>query len=89
MAASLRSAGVGLIFVRYPLAWAQPFEPANRAMERVASEFSLPIIDSRAAVARIPPNEQEWEWMMHPSGPMYREIARELVPLIVQAAATR
>jgi len=83
IAALLRAARVGLIWVRYPLA-APPFEPANRAMERVAGELSLPIVDSWAAISRIPAEEREWKWMSHPSGPMYREIARDLVPLVVQ-----
>lgn len=86
MADWLRSAGVGLILVRYPAAMVPPFKPANSAMERVAREYSLPIVDSLAAISRIPVDEQEWKWMMHPSGPMYREIASDLVPLVVQAA---
>jgi len=84
IAAWLRSAGVALILVRYPLGSQPPFEPANRAMERVAGEFSLPIVDSWAAISRIPEEQREWKWMSHPSGPMYREIARDLVPLVVQ-----
>jgi len=86
MAAWLDAAGVGLILVRYPLAEMPPFGPANRAMERVASEFSLPIVDSRGAIARIPEERREWQSMSHPSGPMYREIARDLVPMVVQLA---
>jgi lysophospholipase L1-like esterase len=90
MATWLRAARVGLIFIRYPLAAQESFDPANRAMERVAGEFSLPIVDSWAAISRIPEEEWEWKSMSHPSGPMYREIARDLVPLVVQLTdATR
>jgi lysophospholipase L1-like esterase len=86
MASFLRTAGIGLIFVRYPLAAAFPFAPANEAMERLARELSLPIVDSWAAISRIPKEEWKWTAMAHPSGPMYREIARDLVPLILQPA---
>ena len=84
IAALLRAAKIGLVFVRYPLGALPPFEPANRAMERVAGELSLPIVDSWAAISRIPEEEREWQWMSHPSGPMYREIASDLVPLVVK-----
>lgn len=84
IAALLRASRVGLIFVRYPLVAQWPFESANRAIERVAGELSLPAVDSWAAISRIPAEEREWKWMSHPSAPMYREIARDLVPLVVQ-----
>jgi lysophospholipase L1-like esterase len=86
MADWLRSAGVRVVLVRYPAARLAPFASVNRAMERVAGELALPIVDSQAAISRIPKEEREWMWMLHPSAPMYREIARDLVPLVVRSA---
>lgn len=87
IAAWLDAAGVSLVFIRYPLSGMWPFEEPNRAMRRAAAEDGVPIIDSRASIARIP--REQWEWLpgSHPSAPMYREIARDLVPVVLELSS--
>jgi len=77
MARVLEAAGVGFAMVSYPAS-----QSANRGIETAARELGIPVADSLRAVVRIPPAERRWKWAMHPSGTIYREIARELVPIV-------
>ena len=67
--------------MRYPLD-SEPFGRANRAIARVAEEEEVPLIDARAAVFRLPPEERLWLRGRHPNGAMYREVAREIVSVL-------
>ena len=82
----LRAAGVQLVLIRYPIAHAWPFEAPNEAMERVAREDGVPIIDTQASIARVPREEREWVSGSHPGPNLYREIARDLVPVVLELA---
>jgi lysophospholipase L1-like esterase len=77
----LRSAGIPSILIRYPLQ-SEPFGRANRAIARAANEEGVPVIDSGAAVFRLPKEEQLWRQARHPNGAMYREIARDIIPVL-------
>lgn len=81
----LRSAGIPVILVRYPLD-SEPFGRANRAIARVAHEEGIPMIDARAAVFRLKREERLWLRGRHPSGVMYREIARDIVAVLASLA---
>jgi len=80
----LRAAGAQLVMVRYPIARVWPFKEPNEAMERVAREDGVPIIDTKASIERVPRKEQEWVSGAHPGPNLYREIARDLVPVVLE-----
>ncbi len=86
IASYLRAAGVPAVLIRYPLE-AGPYARANRAMERAGSELGIPVVDSPAALARIPEDERTWVSGRHPSAATYGQIARELVPLVEAQAS--
>ena len=82
MADWLRSAGVPMILIRYPVRiW--PMKGPTEAMERLASERGIPILDTTAAIERIPEHERVWHPALHPSAPMYEQIASRLLPLVL------
>jgi lysophospholipase L1-like esterase len=81
MAEALRAAGVGFALVRYPLD-IEPFDRANRGILEAAHELDLPVADSTRALERVPEEQRRWVWALHPTGPIYHEIARELVPIV-------
>lgn len=81
MARALEAAGVAFALVRYPLE-VEPFTLANQGILAGAQEFGIPVADSERALERVPPEQQDWAWALHPTGPIYREIARELVPIV-------
>lgn len=82
----LRAAGTQLVMIRYPVAYAWPFKEPNEAMERVAREDGVPIIDTTASIKRVPREEREWVSGSHPGPNLYREIARDLVPVVLELA---
>jgi lysophospholipase L1-like esterase len=86
MSAWLRAAGARLVLVRYPIARAWPFKGPNEAMERVAREDGVPIIDTTASVTRVPRTQREWVSGAHPGPNLYREIASDLVPVVLELA---
>jgi lysophospholipase L1-like esterase len=82
MARWARAAGVHLVFVAYPVQWAT-FATANRAMLRAAARQGVPVLESRRVLSRLPQEERRLLWGAHPRAPVYREIARDLVPIVV------
>lgn len=82
----LRAAGAQLVLVRYPIARAWPFREPNEAMARVAREDGVPIIDAKASIERVPREEQDWVSGAHPGPNLYREIASDVVPVILELA---
>lgn len=85
MARALAAADVGFALVRYPLD-VEPFGRANLGIQRAADELGIPLADSARALRRVPPEQRQWAWALHPTGPIYREIARELVPIVEELA---
>jgi hypothetical protein len=79
-----RAGGAALVFVEYPLDEGA-FAAANRAMRRVGERSGLPTIDSPRSLARIPPDQRRWLWAAHPDATLYREIARDAVPIVREA----
>jgi hypothetical protein len=88
MAEYARAAGVRLILTTYPLE-VGVFVAANRAMRRVAESTGVPIMESARSLERVPKEEQIFIWAAHPTGPIYREIARDLVPVILNSREDR
>lgn len=78
----LGAAGIPMILVSYPMTTGA-YNLANRAMRRVASKTSTSLIDSPAALARVPKASRDWKKGLHPSGAIYREIALDLVPVVM------
>jgi hypothetical protein len=85
----LRAAGIQLVLVRYPMSRVWPFKQSNQAMQRVAREDRVPIIDTKASIERVPREEQQWVSGAHPGPNLYREIARDLVPVVLELAGSK
>ena len=84
MARWSRAAGVPLIFITYPIP-AAAFGAANRGVERVAAQYGVPLLESPKVMPRVSPEERKLLWGAHPTAAVYREIARDLVPLVMAA----
>jgi lysophospholipase L1-like esterase len=84
----LRDAGIPLVLIRYPV-HLKSAAIANWAMIRISGERDIPLVDSSAAVGRLPEEEREWLWALHPNGAMYREIASDLVPIVEHLSEAR
>jgi lysophospholipase L1-like esterase len=85
MAQITDAAGARLVLVEYPLD-AGMFAAANRAMRRVGERLAIPVVDSKASQARVPPEQHEWLWAGHPNGAIYREIAIDAEKVVREAA---
>jgi lysophospholipase L1-like esterase len=84
MAGIARAAGAALVLVEYPMD-AGMFAAANRAMRRAGERLGIPVVDSTAAQARVPPEQHEWLWAGHPNGAIYREIAVDAEKVVREA----
>ena len=51
-------------------------------MRRVSERYGVPLVNSSISVHRLPKPQQELTWAAHPTAVMYREIARDLVPVV-------
>jgi hypothetical protein len=81
----LSGAGVGLLLIRYPTP-VGPSRAANAAIEAAGRELGIPVADSSVALARLPAESVEWLHAMHPAGPLYHEVAVEVLPLVTALA---
>ena len=88
MARIAGAAGARLVLVEYPLDLGM-FAAANRAMRRVAAQAGVALVDSPASQARVPEPQRQWLWAGHPSGPIYREIARDAAAALRAAPPAR
>jgi hypothetical protein len=77
-----RAAGVRIVFVAYPVEH-DAFHLANRAVRRVAAEYGAPVVESARSVQRVPEEERHLLWAAHPNGPMYAEIARDVMRIVL------
>lgn len=82
IAAMARAAGIELVLVTYPID-EDFFMLTNRAIREVAKRHRLPLVESPAALARIPREEQVWEWALHPDARLYGEVVADLLPTLV------
>jgi GDSL-like lipase/acylhydrolase family protein len=87
MAQDARAAGIKLVFIKYPTQLSA-FAFANRAMARVGGQNSLAVVDAAVSLRRVPPEERKWLPAAHPSGPIYREIARDVAAVITRQDGT-
>lgn len=82
MIADARAARVPIVFVGYPID-EDAFAAANRAMRRAADADGVPLVETTSAVLRVPFERRNFLWGAHPNEPMYAEIARELLPVVL------
>lgn len=82
----LREQGVCSAFVEYPI-HAADFVAANQAMREVAKRHGVPIVNSNAAMNRVPREDRKLLWAAHPNAAIYTEIARDVAALIQSMAA--
>jgi len=84
----LAGAGIPFIVIRYPLEL-HPTASANRAIDRVARERSVPVLRADEPIARLTGRDRFYAWGNHPNPAMYREVARDLLPLVDAAVGLR
>jgi lysophospholipase L1-like esterase len=87
MAQDARTAGVKLVFIKYPTQLSA-FAFANRAVARVGEQTGVAVVDAAVSLRRVPPDERKWLPAAHPSGPIYREIARDVAAVITRQDGT-
>jgi lysophospholipase L1-like esterase len=75
-------AGVSVVFVTYPIERGA-FSRANGAIRRVAARHGTPVVESWKATRRVPAEQRKLLWAAHPNGPMYEEIARDILPVVL------
>lgn len=78
----LRDGGLPVIFIAYPRDEGY-YAIANASIRHTATEEAVPLLESGPAIARLKPREEEWLWALHPNGPMYGEVAKDLVELVL------
>jgi hypothetical protein len=77
-----RASGIPIAFIGYPIGGVGGI--ANRALRNVTGAHGVPLVDSEKAVARVPAQERNFLWAAHPDGRMYGEIARDVLPVVLQ-----
>lgn len=82
MAGFARSAGIRILFLTYPID-SGAFHTANAAARAAALHSGIDVIETGPSVARVPQRDRVYIWALHPSAPMYREIARDVADLLV------
>jgi hypothetical protein len=82
MIADARAARVPIVFVAYPYD-EDAFAAANRAMRRATDADGVPLVETTSAVLRVPSERRKFLWGAHPNEPMYTEIAREILPVVL------
>ena len=78
----LRDGGYPFVLIAYPRDEGT-YAIANSSIRRAAAQEGVPLLESRTSIARIPVERQKWLWALHPNGPMYAEVARDLASLVV------
>ena len=83
MARLAQAAGANVVFVTYPVELGS-FIPTNRTIRAAAARAAAALVESGRAVARVPRERRQWVLMLHPTGPTYREIARDVARTIIK-----
>ena len=82
----LRAEGIPVIFVAYPVPW-KDFATVNRVIRDVTEREDVPMVRSWESIQRLPPERRKLLPGAHPNGPMYGEIARDIVPVVLRVRA--
>lgn len=82
-----RSAGILIVFITYPLETSEVSAAAKAVIREVAGRHDVAVIESLEAVLRVPLGEREFIWAAHPTGPIYRAIARDVADAILAPSA--
>lgn len=77
-----QTASVRVILLTYPLA-SSTFIPANRAMCEASRRFEAALVHSAESLMRVPVEDREWLWALHPGSAIYQEIARDVAASIL------
>lgn len=79
------AAGARILLITYPLDFDR-FRVANEAARRVARELGAEVVEGKAGHERVPGEENRYTWALHPSAPVYREIARDVAARLLAPA---
>lgn len=88
LAAMARAAGVRIVFITYPLDF-ERFRIVNRALWELADEQGVEVVDGSTGHERVPGEDNRYTWALHPSAPVYGEIARDVAARILAPAPAR
>ena len=77
----LERAGIPLVLVRYPPDL-YPVHIANKAIDRLAFDRSIAVLNSRESVLRLAREDRRYIGVNHPNSAMYEEVARDLVGIV-------
>lgn len=78
-------AGAVPIFISYHLDF-ERFTLPNEALRRLAREDGFTVVDARAGLERVPEAVGRFTWALHPSAPVYGEVARDVAQRILRLA---
>ena len=82
------ASGARVILVKYPFDLPKDsIALANQAMGKVSKERNIPLISSAEAAMRVPEPDRKWRWAAHPGSEINLEIARAIVPVLVEPDA--
>jgi len=74
----VRNAGVDVVLITYPLETHFRYVVPNRAIQRAAEDLEVPVVRGLEGYERVPESVGRLSWALHPSGPVYGEIARDV-----------
>jgi lysophospholipase L1-like esterase len=81
-----RQRAIPMFLVTYPL-FGGYYDVVNRAIVGVSANFDVPHVDSFVAVEELEqrmPQQERFDASLHPTPPLYRQIAREAYRLLVR-----
>jgi hypothetical protein len=85
MVTMAQAAGAKILFITYPLE-VRGSAIANRAAREVGARRGVPVVEGLPGHLRVPGEENRYTWALHPSAPVYREIARDVAAAVLAAA---
>jgi lysophospholipase L1-like esterase len=83
----IRASGATPIFITYPLEF-ERFVVANRAARDVGQAMGIPVVEGGQGHFRVPGEENRYTWALHPSAPVYGEIAKDVARAILTSDAS-
>lgn len=84
----VESTGATPLFISYHLDF-ERFRLPNEALRRLAREERLDVVDGMAGLDRVPEAHGRFTWALHPSAPVYGEIARDVAARILSLSVRK
>jgi len=84
MARYARVTGIRMFLITYPRHHGA-FAVANLAVFAAARRYHIPVIVASRSAQRVPEHQRVYLLAEHPSGPIYREVARDVADLLLPA----